>query len=1029
MKHTTLGRLNLGIGLLLASGVAHADPLAVGAATPGETYTVPGSGAYDFIYVGYGADTIGYLTIDDGHAVSSDEHFVVGGLLGAYGSVTVTGSGSSLTAVPGGVDGWSFIGYDGEGALDVLNGGTVHLNRLWMTMGETGKADIVVDGQNSKLTTDGDMLVGYHGNASVEIRNGGALETHGVSVGGFEYMDDSLASGSLTITGEGTSWVNTNGVFVGLGGPDSSGKLEISGGATANMTNVGLFVGSFGTAEFKGEGTHITIGDPNDDNTVDWLSTNAASFTVSDGAYLYSDGGYIGNQGTELAEMTVTGKETIWDTSVRIFVGGSGNDPNNDGNGKVTISDGATVTTATVSLGEDGNSKGLMILTGEGSSISTKENLNLPVPAAGNFYIGPSGEGTLIVTDGGSVHADNEIRIAWWDGSKGTMNIGAEAGQAAAAAGTISADAVHFGQGDGVVVFNHTETDYNFDTAFSGDGAVRLLAGATQFSANSASFTGTVDVEGGSLKLAADFSGSDFTVDNQALLSGAGSVHDLTVKNGGTIAPGSSAGTLNVEGDFNSEAGSTYQAELEAGGVSDLISVTGTATLAGDIELTLPASYAYGDSWTVLQASTVNGTFGFDSETLSLFKKTAVNYHDGDTLDTVTVDIEKAISFASVADTPNQKATAEALDSITGPNDLLVAVAELGTADGAREAYDRVSGEFNATIQGQMYETAGMMQDLLTDRVRSAFARTGAASIRPLGYVDDSSPNDPMDALAGNPLPFQSGMWGSAFGGWASNDADGNAGETTRELGGFVLGYDAPALDDTTLLGFTLGYGYGSIATDARYSSARTNDFHLGVYGGRQFDNVAMRFGTTLTLGSADIERNVAIGNYSETVTGDQFRLAGQAFGEIGYEVDLGKTVFEPFANASYVHVKGYSYSENGGAAALDVEGSNNGVGFTTLGLRTSRDLSTAHASVNLTGAVGWRHAFGDVAPEVTQSFSGSNPFTVSGTPVATDAFVAEIGLDVGLSDRMNLGFSYQGQFGNDTIDQAAKARLSWSLD
>ncbi|MCI5076892.1 autotransporter domain-containing protein [Oricola sp.] len=1028
MNRTALSGFNLGVGLLLATGAAHADPLVV--QTPElEYYTVPSDMTYDFVYVAYGDNTTGYLTIDDGHAVSSDEHFVVGGGPGAYGSVTVTGPGSSLTAIPGGYDGWSFVGYNGEAALNVLDGGTVTLNRLWMTMEETGTSSVVVDGENSKLTTIGDMLVGYHGNANVDIRAGGALETHGVSVGGFEYMDDSVASGTLTVTGEGTSWVNTRGVFVGLGGPDSSGKLEISGGASAELTDVGLFVGTQGTAEFTGENTRVTIGNPDDDNTVDWLATNAASFTVSDGAYLYSDGGYIGNQGTELAVMTITGEETIWDTSVRIFVGGGGNDPTNDGNGKVIISDGATVTTATVSLGEDGNSKGLMILTGEGSSISTKENLNLPVPAAGNFYIGPSGVGTLIVTDGASVHADNEIRIAWWEGSKGTMNIGAEAGESAAAAGTVSGDAVHFGQGDGVVVFNHTETDYDFDTIFSGYGAVRLLAGDTTFSADSTDFTGTVDVEGDTLTLDADFSNGDFTVKNAATLAGAGSVHDLTVETGGTMTPGSSAGTLYVTGDFVSQTGSTYVAELEDGGISDLISVTGTATLAGDLEVTLPAVYAYGDSWTVLEAATIDGAFEFDEQTLSLFKQVAVNYNDGDTLDTVTVDIEKAISFASVAETPNQRATAEALDSLAGANDLLVALADLETEEDARAAYDLVSGEFNATVLGQMYETSGLMRDILIDRIRSTLSVSSGAPALPLAYADDVAPADPTEALVASPLPFDSGIWGSAFGGWARNDADGNAGETIRELGGFVVGYDAPALDDTTLLGFALGYGYSSIETDARYSSARTNDFHVGAYGGRKLDGVATRFGATLSLGSADIERSVAIGNYSETLTGNQTRLAGQAFGEIGYEASLGASTLEPFANAAYVHVRGYGYTENGGAAALDVETSDNGVGFTTLGLRASRDLPAAEASVSISGAVGWRHAFGDVAPDVTQSFSGGDAFTVSGTPIADDAVVAEFGLNVGLSAGMSLGFSYEGQFAGDVIDQAAKAHFSWSFN
>ena len=58
----------------------------------------------------------------------------------------------------------------------------------------------------------------------------------------------------------------------------------------------------------------------------------------------------------------------------------------------------------------------------------------------------------------------------------------------------------------------------------------------------------------------------------------------VTVKNGGKIAPGSSAGTLNT-GALTLESGAVLDFELGAPGASDLIAVTGNLTLDGVVNV------------------------------------------------------------------------------------------------------------------------------------------------------------------------------------------------------------------------------------------------------------------------------------------------------------------------------------------------------------------------------------------------------------------------------------------------------------
>ena len=108
-----------------------------------------------------------------------------------------------------------------------------------------------------------------------------------------------------------------------------------------------------------------------------------------------------------------------------------------------------------------------MTVTGAGSTWSNTSAVN----------IGNLGTGTLTIADGGVV--TGPIVIATNAGSIGTLNIGAGAGNPAAAPGTLTAPSLAFGAGTGTLNFNHTSTNYVFAPAISGNGAVNVLAGTT----------------------------------------------------------------------------------------------------------------------------------------------------------------------------------------------------------------------------------------------------------------------------------------------------------------------------------------------------------------------------------------------------------------------------------------------------------------------------------------------------------------------------------------------------------------------
>src|SRR5699024_9712349 len=136
--------------------------------------------------------------------------------------------------------------------------------------------------------------------------------------------------------------------------------------------------------------------------------------------------------------------------------------------------------------------------------------------------VGVYGTGTLTVADGGMVSAAQVI-IARDADSVGTLNIGAAVGNAATAAGTLDTASVAFGDGAGIINFNHTGADYEFAPAISGNGTVNQRAGTTILTGAS-TYTGATHVNGGTLLVRGALGNTATTVANGATLGGSGSI-------------------------------------------------------------------------------------------------------------------------------------------------------------------------------------------------------------------------------------------------------------------------------------------------------------------------------------------------------------------------------------------------------------------------------------------------------------------------------------------------------------------------
>lgn len=163
--------------------------------------------------------------------------------------------------------------------------------------------------------------------------------------------------------------------------------------------------------------------------------------------------------------------------------------------------------------------------------------------------VGQYGPGTLTVENGAQVVA-NAVSIAENAGSIGTLNIGAAAGAAPVAPGTLNASTVTFGAGTGTLVFNHTNTsgNYVFPAAISGNGTVDVLSGETVMTGAS-TYSGPTTIAGGVLAAGA----ADVFSANSAYTVESGATVDLRGFNQ-RVGSVDNAGLLRVSGDPGTEA-------------------------------------------------------------------------------------------------------------------------------------------------------------------------------------------------------------------------------------------------------------------------------------------------------------------------------------------------------------------------------------------------------------------------------------------------------------------------------------------
>jgi outer membrane autotransporter protein len=571
--------------------------------------------------------------------------------------------------------------------------------------------------------------------------------------------------------------------------------------------------------------------------------------------------------------------------------------------------------------------------------------------------------------------------------------------------------------------------------AFSGDATIakNLIARNTgvSFSTDSATTVkigGDVELDTGSVTTGGNVVnpvqvGGSVSVDDSSVFGGNWSVGG-NVTNAGKLNPGNSIGKIAVAGDLGLASTSEYDVQVNLAGQSDLVTVGGTATLAGAVSISPIDDYLIDHQYTILSAAGGFGGTTFDASKVVLensqylFIVPRLTYDANDVYLTIA---RNGKAFASIAQTANQDATANALDTLSSNNAAFAAVAKSTSAADAVNAFDQLSGESYASTKTALIQDSHYIRDAADERVRSSFS-TAAAPSMPATTVDTNG-----KPVAASPNSSGVAVWTRGFGAWGHTDGEGGTSKLNDSTGGVLVGADSLIVNNWRVGGL-FGYSHSNFDVDGRGSSAQSDNYHFGLYGGTQLGSVGIRIGAAYTTSSIDAGRSVNFANYADQTNSRYDVGTGQVFGEVGYQMNVGRVTVEPYANFAYVNLHSDAFQETGGDAALSSDGDTMNTAFSTLGLRGSADFGIGATDFTVRGSAGWQHAFGRVAPTTTVALSGSQSFSVSGVPLSRDVAVVDAGLNAAVGKNTSLGVAYLGQIGDGMQDHSFTANFNYKF-
>ena len=991
-----------------ANAVCAPDP-----ASSGQTVTCSGDDP-DGFEAGGGVNTL-TVNVLPGATVSDNGTAAIG--VNDSNSVT---SGGTLTA------GVGLTGINAVNSNTIANNGTI-------TAGDTGIA--IATFENNTVTNSGTLVAGTNGTGIFAGVNNAVTNA---------------ATGVITVGNDG------NAIFV-AGNSTVTNAGSITVGAAPGFFAVGILATSDDNSVVNSAGATITVGN---DAVAIWMQgnrstvSNAGTLTVADGAGIVAD---TGND----AKVTNTGTINVGDQGAGIAVQGDRAVITNSGTltagtssaGIVFAGSSATITNSGSMIGGD-FAEGIQLL-GDSNTIIN----------SGTITVGNSGIAVDVTSLGGTNHIVNTGTINVGNGGTGILlsdsgtifnsgTINAATGLAAIEfCGCGTGNVLTLGPGSvirGLVLGTGTDT---FQLGGSGRDAFNLsLIGAGQQYDGFSTFnkvdssnwtvigTGAQDwnVFGGTLSVNGLIAGT-VTVNAGGTLGGIGTVGN-TIVNGGVLAPGNSIGTLNVAGNLSFTAASSYMVEI-SGASSDLVRVTGTATLGGATVVAIPSGPVM-KQYTILTATGgVPDTFNPVVAGVSPNLKASLSY------DANSVYLNFALGFGGGLNTNQQNVANTLTNSFNNAGGLPLPLANLSPA-----GLTQASGEPGTGSQQATFNAMNLFLGLLTDPFVAGRSGGpgGNAGATPFAGEDTASAyasgrsarsKNERDTYAAVyrkapavPYTFNQrwSVWAAGYGGSQTTDGNtvlGSNGATARVFGGAV-GADY-LLSPYTIAGFALAGGGTNFSVNG-LGWGRSDLFQAGAFVhhavGAAYLSAALAYGwqdvtTDRIVTAAGVDHLRAEFN-ANTFSG---RFEG------GYRYATPWIGVTPYAAAQVTTFELPNYAEGvvtgANTFALTYAAKSVTDTRTELGLRADKSYVVQGGILTLRGRAAWAHDFNPDRSigAVFQTLPGA-AFVVNGAAQAPDSALTTASVEMKWLNGWSAAGTFEGEFSNVTRSYAGKGvvRYVW---
>ncbi|PWU14784.1 MAG: hypothetical protein C5B45_03910 [Chlamydiae bacterium] len=929
----------------------------------------------------------------------------------------------------------------GSGAFTKANTGTLILTGAKTYSGGTTVNAGILQGDTTSLqgnivdnarvvfnqTGSGTYGGNISGSGNVIKQNSGVVSLTGSNTytGGTVVNAGTLAvSGSGTLAPAGAITVNagefdisgllapflTIGDLNGSGGIVNLGPNALIEGTSNNTSYAGVITGT-GSFTKQGAGTLILTGA----NTYTGGTTvsagvlqgNATSLqgNILDNASLVFDQastgtytGVISGSGTVTKQntgtLTLTGINTYTGgTTINagtVAFSGSGTLAST---GAITINAGnfdiSAITASSQTIGNLSGTGGTVVLGAKTLVEGTSNSTSYAGIITGTGAFTKQGSGTLILTGANNYTGGT------------TVSSGILQGNTTSLQGNILDNAT--------VVFDQTTTG-TYNSVFSGSGNLsKQGAGILSFLNDSSGFAGTSTINAGTFFINGSLGGT-CTVSSSGILGGTGTIGNLI--NNGIVAPGGSIGTLTVNGNYVQGPSGTLEIEIAPSGATDLLQVTGTATLNGILHvIPEPGVYLEGTTYTFLTAATTTGQFS------SSFSNLPLNY----TINYFPTQVQLFLTTSSLLlPIPNSSLNGNARAIA---DYLFCASFDFADADLDALADALLSLPINEysqalnTLTPSPFGALPLMELENNFNIANAFFVSGIGQ-RSYCYIDMNEPT----SIWINPLGFVYSQEGR-------QEAPG----FTAHTYGVVGGVDH-LFSDHWSIGLGVGYSHEQLHWKHQVGKARANSAYLGPY--LKFDSEYFYL-DFLVLGAGnfyDVDRKIVFPGFSREADSDltTWNLSEILLAGIRLELfNVDNFFFQPEIMLDQLNVFQQDFHEKGaGSIDLSVERKYSSFLRSLVNAKFVKEWAISNVCVVPSVNVGWLRTTPLTGSHYTASFREGTfcapDFTVKSFHKAIDQLLIGAQLLISCQGDFQFSIGYEGNFGKGTRVNEMNLGMRW---